>query len=91
MLDNTMLVKVLAGGVGMVCVMVLALAGKIDGPHALFAVTTITSVFLGSAALLGGSQAIAGAMAARVAPKGQRVPPLPPPLPEVSPESKTGS
>ena len=57
-----MLTKILAGGLGLTCTMVLALTGMIDGPTAMQAVTTITGVFLGSAAVLGVGQAVAGAM-----------------------------
>lgn len=64
MLDNTMLVKVIVGGLGLACTMILAMTGKIDGPQAMSAVQTITGVFLGSAAVLGGAQAIAGALGA---------------------------
>ena len=61
-MDPTMLTKILAGALGLTCTMVLALTGKIDGPTAMQAVTTITGVFLGSAAVLGVGQAVAGAM-----------------------------
>ena len=61
-MDPTLLTKILAGGLGLTCTMVLALTGKIDGPTAMQAVTTITGVFLGSAAVLGVGQAVAGAM-----------------------------
>jgi|GEM_PF-2262757 len=61
-MDQTLLTKVLAGGFGLVCTMILAMTGKIDGPTAMQAVTTITGVFLGSAAVLGVGQAVAGAM-----------------------------
>ena len=66
-MDPTLLTKVLAGALGLTCTMVLALTGKIDGPTAMTAVQTITGVFLGSAAVLGGAQAIAGAMGRRSA------------------------
>ncbi len=74
MLDNTMLIKVLAGGFGMVCTMVLVLTGKIDGPQALTAVQTITGVFLGSAAVLGGAKAFADAMTTRASANGSSPP-----------------
>lgn len=60
-MDPTLLTKVLAGTVGLACIMVLALAGKVDGPTAASAVQTITGVFLGSAAALGIGQHIASA------------------------------
>ena len=68
-MDPTLLTKVLAGTVGLACIMVLALAGKVDGPTAASAVQTITGVFLGSAAVLGGAQAIAGAINRKSAPE----------------------
>ena len=61
-MDTTLITKVLAGAVGLACIMTLALAGKIDGATAASAVQTITGVFLGSAAALGIGQGIASAM-----------------------------
>ena len=61
-MDPTLLTKILAGGLGLTCTMILAMTGKIDGPTAMSAVQTITGVFLGSAAALGIGQAVAGAM-----------------------------
>ena len=61
-MNQTLVTKVLAGIVGLVCVMVLALAGKVDGPTAVSAIQTITGVFLGGAAALGIGQHIANAI-----------------------------
>jgi hypothetical protein len=58
-MDSATLTKVLAGTAGMVCVMVLALTGKIDGGQASTAITSITSVFLGSTAVLASARAFA--------------------------------
>jgi hypothetical protein len=61
-MNSTLVTKVLAGTVGLACIMTLSLAGKIDGPTAASAIQTITGVFLGGAAVLGGAQAVANAM-----------------------------
>jgi hypothetical protein len=57
-MDQTLLVKVLAGGAGLLATMVLALTHQIDGPTAMHSVEVITGVFLGGAAVLGGAQAL---------------------------------
>jgi hypothetical protein len=61
-MDSTLITKVLAGTVGLTCIMVLSLAGKIDGPTAASGIQTITGVFLGSAAALGIGQHIASVL-----------------------------
>lgn len=61
-MNPTLITKILAGTVGLTCVMVLALTGKLDGPTAATAVQNITGVFLGTAAALGIGQGIVGAM-----------------------------
>jgi hypothetical protein len=58
------LVKILGGGAGLACTMVLVMTSKIDGNTAMGAVTAITSVFIGSTAILGGAKAVAMAMSA---------------------------
>jgi hypothetical protein len=59
---NTLVVKCVAGAIGLTCVMVLALSGKVDGPTAAGVIQNITGVFLGGAAVLGVGQGIASAM-----------------------------
>ena len=61
-MDSTLITKIVAGSMGLGCIMVLSLTGRIDGPTAAVSVQTITGVFLGSAAVLGGAQAIAHAI-----------------------------
>jgi small neutral amino acid transporter SnatA (MarC family) len=51
-----------AGAAGLICTMALVFAGKIDGPTAMQAISTITGVFLGAQALTHGSTAISEAM-----------------------------
>lgn len=62
-MDATLLAKTLGAGVAGLCVMVLAITGKIDGPTALAAVQWVSITFLGGAALLGSVQAVATAIA----------------------------
>ncbi len=61
-MNPTLITKILAGGVGLTCIVVLTLAGKIDGPTSANAIQNIVGVFLGSTAVLGGAQAIANAI-----------------------------
>lgn len=61
-MNPTLITKILAGTVGLACIMVLTLAGKIDGPTSATAIQNIVGVFLGSAAVLGGAQAVANAI-----------------------------
>jgi len=61
-MDSTLITKIAAGSMGLVCIMVLALTGHIDGPTAAVSVQTITGVFLGSTAVLGSARAVASAM-----------------------------
>jgi hypothetical protein len=60
---NTLVVKCVAGAIGLTCVMVLALSGKVDGPTAAGVIQNITGVFLGGAAALGIGQGVASAIA----------------------------
>ena len=68
-MDSTLITKIVAGASGLGCIMVLALTGKVDGPTASVAIQTITGIFMGSAAVLGGAQAIAGAINRKNAPE----------------------
>lgn len=73
-MDPTLLTKTVSAGALTVAVMVLALTGKVDGPVALGAIQWIGVTFLGGAAVLGATAAIAAALA----------PPKPPIAPPVA-------
>lgn len=68
-MDQATLTKILGGGAGLICTMVLVMTNKIDGNTAMGAVSAITAVFIGSTAVLGGARAIAMAMKKPDAPK----------------------
>jgi hypothetical protein len=61
-MDSTQISKIVFGALGLACVMIFGMTGKIDGPTAMQAVTWIIGTFIAGAALLGGAKAVAGAI-----------------------------